>query len=88
MPSRDPNIVRSGLSGPVSEQGIKVEVQIYRLEDRAGWALEVVDSTGGSTVWEDLFETDELALSEFRRTVVEEGMGVFIDRGKIIPFRR
>jgi hypothetical protein len=88
MASRDPNIVRSGLSGPNTEQGITVEVRIYRLEDQPGWSLEVVNSTATSTVWDDLFGTDELAFTEFRRTVVEEGMRVFIDRGNVIPIRR
>jgi hypothetical protein len=88
MASRDPNIVRSGLSGPVTEQGMTVDVRIYRLEDQPGWSLEVVDSTATSTVWDELFETDELAFTEFRRTVLEEGMGVFIDRGNVVPIRR
>jgi hypothetical protein len=88
MASRDPNIVRSGLSGPITEQGITVDVRIYRLEEQPGWSLDVVDSTGASTVWDELFETDELAFTEFRRTVVEEGMGAFVDRGNVIPFRR
>jgi hypothetical protein len=88
MASRDPNIVRSGLSGPITEQGITVDVRIYRLEEQPGWSLDVVDSTGTSTVWDELFETDELAFTEFRRTVVEEGIGVFVDRGNVIPFRR
>ena len=88
MASRDPNIVRSGLSGPITDQGITVDVRIYRLEDQPGLSLDVVDSTGTSTVWDELFETDELAFTEFRQTVVEEGMGVFVDRGNVIPFRR
>jgi len=88
MASRDPDIVRSGLSGPITEQGTTVDVRIYRTEEQPGWSLEVVNSAATSTVWDDLFETDELAFSEFRRTVVEEGMGVFVDRGNVIPFRR
>ena len=88
MASRDPDIVRSGLSGPVTEQGITVDVRIYRTEEQPGWSLEVVNSIATSTVWDDLFETDELAFTEFRRTVAEEGMGVFVDRGNVIPFRR
>ncbi len=87
MASRDPNIVHSGLSGPITEQGITVDIRIYRLEEQPGWSLEVVNATGTSTVWDDLFETDELAFTEFRRTVAEEGMGVFVDRGNVIPIR-
>lgn len=40
---RDPNIVTSGLSGNVTEQGTTVEVHIIRLEDEPGWTLEVVN---------------------------------------------
>ena len=42
---RDPNIVRSGLSGKVAKYGLAVDVEIYRLEGGAMWALEVVDAS-------------------------------------------
>jgi uncharacterized protein len=85
---RDPNIVTSGLSGRVSRDGVTVEVHIHRLEDRPGWALEVVNAKGTSTGWDDLFETDEAAHSAFLATVAEEGMATFLDQATIIPFRR
>ena len=41
-----------------------------------------------STVWDELFETDEDAYAEFERTVAEEGMQALLDKGNVIPFRR
>ena len=69
----DPTIITSPLSGPFTEGGVTVDVQIYRLQDTK-WSLEVVDSKGTSTVWDDLFDTDEAAKAEFHRTVAEEGL--------------
>lgn len=85
---RDPNIVTSGLSGTVTEQGITVEVHIIRLEDEPGWTLEVVNQNGTSTVWDDPFVTDDAAWGAFRRTVEEEGIHAFLDQAVVIPFRR
>jgi uncharacterized protein len=69
----DPTIITSPLSGLFSEGGITVDVQIYRLEDTK-WTLEVIDSEGTSTVWDDLFDTDEAAKAEFLRCLAEEGL--------------
>lgn len=85
---RDPNIVTSGLSGTVTEQGITVEVHIIRLEDEPDWTLEVVNHSGTSMVWDDPFVTDDAAWAAFRRTVEEEGMRAFLDQAVVIPFRR
>ena len=69
----DPTIITSPLSGLFSEGDITVDVQIYRLEDTK-WTLEVIDSEGTSTVWDDLFDTDEAARIEFHRCVAQEGL--------------
>ena len=69
----DPTLITSPLSGPFTEGGITVDVQIHRLQDTK-WSLEVIDSKGTSTVWDDLFDTDEAAKAEFRRTVAEDGL--------------
>ena len=69
----DLTIIISPLSGPFTEGGITVDVQIYRLQDTK-WSLEVVDSKGTSTVWDDLFDTDEAAKDEFHRIVAEAGL--------------
>ena len=88
MKDRAPNLVTSGLSRSLTRDGVSVEIGIYRLESEPGWSLEVVNAAGISIVWDDLFPTDDAAFAEFERTVAEEGMGTFLDSGKVIPFRR
>jgi uncharacterized protein len=88
MIERDPNIVKSGLSRTVKKDGVTVEVSIIRLEHQAEWSLEVINSTATSIVWDDLFASDEEAFAEFERTVAEEGIRTFLDKGNLIPFRR
>ena len=88
MTEPDPNIIFSGLSRTVTDQGVSVRVEIYRLEDRPGWTLEVVNEQGTSTVWDDLFATDDAADAEFRRTAATDGMKAFLDSAVVIPFRR
>lgn len=89
MKEREPNIVHSGLSGIVSKDGVTVEVSILRIENDPRWSLEVVNSVGTSTVWDDLFASDDDAFAEFQRTVAEEGMRAFLDNGNgnVIPFK-
>ena len=72
-------IIHSTLERRVSERGVSVEVLIYRGEDDAGWILEVVDHTGGSTVWDDAFATDRAALDEALRTIEREGISCFAE---------
>ena len=88
MQERDPNLVTSGLSETMTRDGITVKVCIYRLETYTEWSLEVVNASGTSIVWDELFSTDGAAKEEFLRTVAEEGMATFLDSAKIIPFRR
>ncbi|PKU22950.1 hypothetical protein [Telmatospirillum siberiense] len=88
MQEREPNLVTSGLSGPVTKDGVTVDVHIVRLENETDWSLEVVNEAGTSIVWDNLFSSDDAALVEFRRTVAEEGMRAFLDNGNVLPFRR
>jgi hypothetical protein len=71
MSERDSNIVKSGLSRTVKEDGFTTEVSIIRLEHETKWSLEIVNSTGRSIVWDDLFSSDDEAFAEFERTVAE-----------------
>jgi hypothetical protein len=88
MNQREPNLVHSGLSRMVTKDGVNVEVSIVRLENETSWSLEVVNSSGTSIVWDDLFPSDEEAYAEFERTVAEEGIRTFLDGGRVIPLRR
>ena len=75
----DYKIIRSPLERRISERGVSVEVLIYRGEDDAGWILEVVDHTGGSTVWNEAFASDRAALDEALRTIGREGISCFAE---------
>jgi hypothetical protein len=88
MDQREPNLVYSSLSRMVTKDGVTVEVSIVRLENETGWSMGVVDPSGGSTVWDDLFPSEQEAYEEFERTVAKEGIRTFLDGGKVIPFRR
>ena len=88
MIERDPKIVKSDLSRTVKKDGVMVEVSIIRLEHETEWSLEVVNSANTSIVWDDLFTSDDEAFAEFERTVAEEGMQTFLDKGNVIPLRR
>ena len=82
MSEREPNIVDSSLSRKVTRDGVTVNVSIIRLEHEKEWSLEVVNAASTSTVWDELFPTDEAAYAEFERTVAKEGMRTFLDSGK------
>ncbi|MEM8986987.1 MAG: hypothetical protein AAGC95_09705 [Pseudomonadota bacterium] len=67
-------LISSPLSGPFKQDGITVDIEIYRGEDEPGWLLEVVDQAGASYVWDDTFETDQMAKEEFLRSIKQGGM--------------
>ena len=48
--------------------------------------MEVVDEDGTSTVWDDLFDTDQAALDEVLKTIKEEGLSAFRDSGNVVSF--
>ena len=73
----DPKLIHSALSCTIREDGTEIHIDIYRLET-ADWSLEVVDETGASTVWDDLFPTDQAALDEALKTIREEGIRTFL----------
>ena len=84
---RDPDLIHSGLSRRITLEGHDLAIEIYRLEN-TGWSLEVVDEYGTSTVWDDLFETDQDALNQVMNTIEEEGLGAFLDNSNVVPFPR
>lgn len=72
----DPEIIVSPLSRVLEEDGVSVEIGIYRFE-HTGWSLEIVAEDGTSTVWEDCFEDDRVALLEALKSIQENGIGSF-----------
>ena len=74
----DPKLITSSLSQSVEENGDRVDVRIYRLEDTE-WSLEIVASNGCSTVWEEPFDSDEAALAEGLSAIKDEGIKSFFE---------
>lgn len=67
----EPEFVESPLSQQVTRNGVTVKVEIYA-DGYGKWILEVVDEQNTSHVWEEHFETDQLALIEALRALDEE----------------
>ncbi|GJE45069.1 hypothetical protein [Methylobacterium soli] len=85
MPINDRQLEFSPLSGRVTRDGFTVEVKIYRFcGEAADWALEVIDHEGGSTVWSELFASDDAAYEAFRLAVDEDGIGSFAGPGETL----
>ena len=56
------DLIDSALNQTYTKNGKSVEIHIYRMP-KTSWILEVVDSFGNSTVFDDEFATDSDALS-------------------------
>ena len=76
--ANDLEIIESPLSGEFSRDGFTVLVEIYRLSERDGWALEVADQDKIWTIWKELFDTDQAAFSEFQRAIETDGISAFL----------
>ena len=74
----DSELIYSKLSRRIVDGDVSVEVMIYRPENSLEWVLEVIDQEGGSTVWEDSFQTDEAALVEALAAIDEDGLSSFM----------
>ena len=83
---REPDLIQSGLSRRVTIEGHEFSIDIYRIDTVPQWSLEVVDEDGTSSVWDDLFDTDQEALDEVMKTIEEEGLGAFRDTGNVVQF--
>lgn len=88
MDDDEPNLITSGLSRTIVWNGYRLQLEIYRLDDRPGWTLEVVNQIGTSIVWDDLFDSDQAAEATFRETLKTEGLAAFRDEGNVIPISR
>ena len=70
-------LVMSPLCQELSSGGDSVKVEIYG-DGKGEWILEVVDEFGNSRVWDDSFPTDIAALTEVKKTILEEGIQALI----------
>ncbi|MDQ2076625.1 hypothetical protein [Marinimicrobium sp. ABcell2] len=69
----DYEVTLSPLSRTVEQNGHKVSIEIYQ-DEEDGWILEIVDEENNSTVWDDVFDSDQEALDEALDTIREEGI--------------
>jgi hypothetical protein len=76
LDDHEPDFVESPLSQSVTRNGVAVRVEIYG-DSQGGWILEIVDAENASHVWDDHFETDQLALIEALRALDEEPLEFF-----------
>jgi len=75
----EPEIQISTLSREFTDEGITVQVDIYRLAgSNDPWILEVIDAEDNSLMWEDPFDTEAEAWAEFLRAVEEDGIAMLI----------
>lgn len=86
---REPNLIISSASQHIVEDGHPFKVEIYKLEGKHGWTLEVVTGDGTSIVWDDLFDDERDAFEEAVKTIRAEGAAVFANGGSnVVPFPR
>jgi hypothetical protein len=88
MDDEEPNLINSRLSRTVVWNGYRMQLEIYRVDDRPGWTLEVVNEVGTSIVWDELFDTDNAAEATFRETLKTEGLAAFRDEGNVVATSR
>jgi hypothetical protein len=77
MAKNSRELIESPLSQSYTAEGETLEVSIYRLHN-SKWLLEVTDSQGTHTVWEEEFTSDQDAWNEFLKDVTENGIAQFI----------
>ena len=76
--NEEPKLIVSEKSQPVSSGGKTVYVEIYRMDDEEGWALSIDDEFNNTSAWDNTFETEDGALIEAKKAILEEGINKFI----------
>jgi hypothetical protein len=76
--NEDPILEISPLSQEISSGGHTIKIEIYRLVGDENWALEVVDEYNNSTVWDGRFSTESAALTEAKKSILEERVTSFL----------
>ena len=74
----DPEIVMSPLCREIIKDGTRIQVDIYRGEDKSGWILEVIDEENASTIWDEPFDTDQEALDTVIKVIELDGIRSFL----------
>ena len=83
----EPHSVTSGKSMAVLIDGIRLRIEIYRLETDSTWTLEVVDPENTSHVWDEQFASDNDARDAAIKAIESEGAKAFMRGDNVIPFR-
>ena len=71
------DLIESLLDQKYTKDGKSVEIEIYRMPNTA-WNVQVVDTFGNSTVWDDEFESDTEALQFVLAEIERDGIDEFI----------
>jgi hypothetical protein len=71
-------LVHSPLERTVARDAATLRILIYRGSTDAGWLLEIEDHLGGSTVWNEPFESDRAALDAAMLAIEEDGIESFV----------
>lgn len=80
MAVSDRELEFSPLGGLVTRAGATVEVKIYRFAVTGDeWALEIVDTEGRRTVFNETFSDDVEAYDAFEAAITEYGIRSFSD---------
>jgi hypothetical protein len=74
----DEPLVHSPLERSISAEGVRLQIFIYRGLQETEWHLEVEDHLGGSTVWDEQFESDQEALDAAMHAIETDGMASFV----------
>ena len=74
---KEDDLIESLLDQTFSKDGKSIEIEIYRMPD-TGWNVQVVDTFGNSTVWDDEFESDKEALQFVLAEIERDGIDEFI----------
>ena len=77
MNAEDEGHLLSPLSQHVERDGHSVRIDIYG-NGAGGWILEIVDAHNNSTVWDEAFETDQLALDTAMECIETDGIRTLI----------
>lgn len=82
MDGDDHEYEHSPLSGTFRRDGEAVDVEIYRYAGTQDpWQLAVIDlSSGGSTLWQETYATDQEAYDAFTAMVEAVGLAPFLGR--------
>ena len=82
----------SELCGDVRRHGVNLKVLIFRMDVRSDWMLWLVSETGRPIVWDQVFDSEAEAYSEFEKFLREEASSAlakgYSDGTNVIPFRR